>query len=45
MALHEVLDQHRNVLFSLSERRHSNRENIQPVKEVTLEHTGSDGGF
>src|SRR5580704_10439218 len=44
MALHEVLDQHRNVLFPLPERRHVDREDIQPVKEVTPEHASSDGG-
>jgi len=31
---HEVLDQHRNILRPFAERRHLNRENVKPVKQV-----------
>src|SRR5260370_17411331 len=31
----EVSDQHRNVFSSFSQRRHINRENVDPVKQVT----------
>src|ERR1700722_4251641 len=43
VALHEVFDQHRNIFFSLSERRHINREDIQPVKEVGAKCSRSNG--
>src|SRR6266403_2411041 len=31
----EVFDQHRNVFSSFSQRRHINREHVEPVKQVT----------
>jgi hypothetical protein len=42
VALHEVLDQHRNVFFPFPERRHIDWENIQPVEEVGAKGSGSN---
>src|ERR1700726_4438818 len=43
IALHEILDQHRNVFPPVPERRHINWENIQPVEEVGAKCSGSNG--
>src|ERR1700674_4522922 len=34
VALHEVLDQHRNVFLSVPKRRYVDGEDVQPVKEI-----------
>src|SRR6266852_252626 len=39
----EVFDQHRNVFSSFPQRRHINRENVEPVKQVTTKGSRSDG--
>ena len=36
-SLDEVLDQDRNVFPALSQRRHVDRKNVQPVKEIRSE--------
>src|SRR4029077_18881024 len=43
IALHEVLYQHGNVFFPSPERRHINREDVQPVEEVGTECSRSNG--
>src|SRR5260370_36783400 len=35
IAIDEVLNEHWNVFLAFSQRRHLNRENVEPVKEVT----------
>ncbi len=42
IALHEVLDQHRNIFFPLPERRHVNREDVQPIEEIGSKRAGRD---
>src|SRR3984893_5754974 len=44
IALHEVFDQHRNVFLQVPERRHINRENIQPVEQVGAKCSRCNGG-
>jgi hypothetical protein len=39
----EVFDQHRNVFSSFPQRSHINRENVEPVKQVTTKGSRSDG--
>ena len=42
--LHEVLNQHRDVVFSGSKRRHVDRKDIQPIKQVSPETANPDRG-
>jgi len=39
----EVFDQRRNVFSSFPQRRHINRENVEPVKQVTAKGSSRDG--
>src|SRR5206468_209935 len=43
VALHEILDEHHNVLSSLSKRRYFDRKYIEPIKEVLPERSISYG--
>src|SRR5580704_11448548 len=45
IAIDEVLNQHGNVLLPFTQRRHLNRENVEPVKEIAPERARSDGRF
>src|SRR5258707_1862371 len=40
-----VINEHWNVFLPFPQRRHLNRENVEPVKEVTPERARSDGRF
>src|SRR6266850_7140057 len=41
----KVLDQQRNVFSALPQRRHLNRKNVEPVKQVAPENARRDGSF
>src|SRR6266478_10069877 len=43
IAIDEVLNQQGNVFLPFTQRRHFDRENVEPVKEVTPECARSDG--
>src|SRR5882672_2149545 len=43
VSFNEVLNQHRNVLLPLAQRRYFNRENVQPVKQVGSKRSRGDG--
>src|SRR5258708_2750528 len=43
VSLNEVLNQHRNILLPLPQRRYTDRENIEPVKQVGSKRSRSDG--
>src|SRR5258708_14683245 len=45
IAIDEILNQQRNVLSSLSKRRYLDREDIQPVKQITTKGPHADGGL
>src|SRR5260370_8275535 len=45
IAIDEVLNQQGNVFLPFPQRRHLNRKNVEPVKEVTPERARSDGRF
>src|SRR3984885_10308405 len=42
VALYEVFDQHRNILSPFAERRHLNRKNVEPIKQVCAKRPRSD---
>src|SRR5260370_3440799 len=41
--MNEILNQHRNIFLSFPQRRHLNRKNVEPVKQVATKGAGSDG--
>src|SRR4029077_12945184 len=41
----EVLNQHGNIFLPFPQRRHLDRKNVEPVKEVTPERARGDGRF
>ena len=43
VAFYEILHQHRNVLPPFAQRRHLNRENVQPVKQVGSKRSRGNG--
>src|SRR5207237_1661579 len=43
--VNEVLDQQGNVFSSFTQRRHLNRKNVEPVKQVAPERARSDGSL
>ncbi len=43
VALHEILNQHENVVFPMSEGRHLNGKHVQPVEQVAPECPIRDG--
>src|SRR4029077_1369117 len=45
IAIDKVFDQQRNVLSSFSKRRYLDREDIQPIKQITTEGPRADGGL
>src|SRR5260370_24614310 len=45
ISIDEVLNQQANVFLPFTQRRHLNRENVEPVKEVIPERARSDGRF
>src|SRR5271156_4695826 len=44
-AIDKVFDQQRNVRASFSKRRHLNREDIQPIKQITTKGPSADGSL
>ncbi len=44
LALHEMLDQHRQIFEPLAQRRHLHREHVQPIEQVLTESARADGG-
>ena len=44
LALHEMLDQHRQILEPLAQRRHLHGEHVQAVEQILAEASGADGG-
>src|SRR5258708_10063508 len=45
IAINEVFDQQRDVRSSFSKRRHLDREDIQPIKQITAERASANGGL
>src|SRR5258708_23347098 len=45
IAIDKVFDQQWNVPPSFSKRRHLNRENVQPIKQITTKGPSADGGL
>src|SRR5882672_5860775 len=45
IAIDKVFDQQRDVRSSLSKRRHLDREDVQPIKQITAERASADGGL
>src|SRR6266849_5292678 len=45
IAIDKVFDQQRNVRSSFSKRRYLDREDIQPIKQITAERASADGGL
>src|SRR5260370_27826796 len=45
VTINEVFDQHRDVSSSLPQRRHLNRKNVEPVKQIAPEHARGDGSL
>src|SRR5882757_8588668 len=45
IAIDEVFDQQRNVRSSFSKRGYLDREDIQPIKQITTERASADGGL
>src|SRR5258708_37378018 len=45
ITIDEVLNQQANVFLPFTQRRHLNRENVEPVKEVAPERARGDGRF
>src|SRR6267154_3424323 len=45
IAIDKVFDQQKNVLFSVSKRRHLDREDIHPIKQITTKGPSADGGL
>src|ERR1700752_1172037 len=45
VAIDEVFHQQRDVLFSFSERRYLDRENMQPIKQIAAERPSADSGL
>src|SRR4029077_17238090 len=45
IAIDEVFDQQGNVLSSFSKRGYLNREDIQPIEQITTEGPSADGGL
>src|SRR5260370_35808634 len=43
ITIDEVLNQHGNVFLPFTQRRHSNRENVEPVKQVAAKCACGDG--
>src|SRR3981189_1995750 len=43
VSLNEVLNQHRNILLALAQRRYLNRENVEPVKQVRSKRSRGNG--
>src|SRR5260370_3225342 len=43
VAIDEVSDQHRNIFPSFPQRRHLDRKNVEPIKEVTPKGARTDG--
>src|SRR5207248_11773607 len=44
VTIDEVIDENRNVLFALAQRRQFNWKNVEPVKKIAAKRTGRDGG-
>src|SRR6266851_6466874 len=45
IAIDKVFDQQRDVRSSFSKRRYLDREDIQPIKQITAERASADGGL
>src|SRR6266853_1384168 len=45
IAINEVFDQQRDVRSSFSKRGYLDREDVQPIKQITAERASADGGL
>src|SRR5882762_6600088 len=45
ITINEILSKHGDVFSSFPQRRHFNRKNVEPVKQVAPEHARSDGSL
>src|SRR5229473_3503130 len=45
IAIDKVFDQQRDVRSSFSKRRYLDREDVQPIKQITAERASADGGL